>query len=79
MDLVHGGLSEQAVAVVDADSDEEVVGAVHVDGFLKTLVPGRGWRGEDVMPRKRDGYRGQRRPRDVGAAGRVESTGDESS
>lgn len=80
MDLVHGGLSEQAVAVVDADSDEEVVGAVHVDGFLKTLVPGRGWRGEDVMPRKRDGYRGQRRPHEAGAGGgRVESTGDESS
>lgn len=50
-----------ATITMDADSDDEMYGALHVDGFLRTLVPGRGWRGEDVLPRKRDGYRGQKR------------------
>lgn len=34
-------------------SESEVVGAVHVDGFLKAIVPGRGWRGEDLQQRRR--------------------------
>jgi hypothetical protein len=38
---------------MEDDSEEEVVGAVHVDGFLKTINPGQGWRGEDVVKRKR--------------------------
>lgn len=47
MELVHQGQTE------DLDSDDEVAGAVHVDGFLKKIVPSRGWRGEDTMMRKR--------------------------
>jgi hypothetical protein len=47
MELVHQGQTEEL------DSDEEVVGGVHVDGFLKPIVPGRGWRGEDTMQRQR--------------------------
>jgi hypothetical protein len=63
MDLVHGGISEHAV--MDQDSDDEVVGAVHVDGFLKTLKQRRGWRAEDMLPRKREGYHGQRKGKEV--------------
>ncbi|GKU03901.1 hypothetical protein FLAG1_06432 [Fusarium langsethiae] len=47
MELVHQGQTEEL------DSDEEVVGGVHVDGFLKPIVPGRGWRGEDTTKRQR--------------------------
>ncbi|RGP76227.1 hypothetical protein FLONG3_5355 [Fusarium longipes] len=47
MELVHQGQTEEL------DSDEEVMGGVHVDGFLKPIVPGRGWRGEDTMQRQR--------------------------
>ncbi|KAI9171679.1 hypothetical protein HJFPF1_01166 [Paramyrothecium foliicola] len=43
------------------DEDEEFVGAVHVDGFLRPIVPGRGWRGEDTVLRKRKGYYADRR------------------
>ena len=65
MDLVHGGMSEHAV--MDQDSDDEVVGAVHVDGFLKTLKQRRGWRAEDMLPRKRQGYHGQRKGKEAAA------------
>lgn len=51
MRLVHPGHDEDAA--MEDDSEEEVVGAVHVDGFLKTINPGQGWRGEDVVKRKR--------------------------
>ena len=51
MRLVHPGHDENSA--VEYDSEEEVVGAVHVDGFLKTINPGKGWRGEDVVKRKR--------------------------
>ncbi|KAH6900360.1 hypothetical protein B0T10DRAFT_600649 [Thelonectria olida] len=51
--LVHQGQAEEM------DSDDEVVGAVHVDGFLRPIVPGRGWRGEDAITRKRKRYYGQ--------------------
>lgn len=47
MELVHQGQAE------DVDSEDEVVGGVHVDGFLRKIVPGRGWRGEDVSLRRR--------------------------
>ncbi|QPG96149.1 hypothetical protein C2857_003339 [Epichloe festucae Fl1] len=50
--LVHPGCAEGEQDEQD-ESDDEVVGAVHVDGFLKTIHPGRGWRGEDVVARKR--------------------------
>ncbi|KAG5918732.1 hypothetical protein E4U42_006759, partial [Claviceps africana] len=51
----------------DADEDEsenEVVGAVHTDGFLKMIHPGRGWRAEDVLARKRKRFYGRRERRD---------------
>ncbi|KAI5467398.1 hypothetical protein BGZ63DRAFT_498979 [Mariannaea sp. PMI_226] len=54
IELVHQGQTEEM------DSDDEVVGAVHVDGFLRPIVPGRGWRGEDTITRKRKRYYGQR-------------------
>ncbi|KAH7155551.1 hypothetical protein B0J13DRAFT_469600 [Dactylonectria estremocensis] len=53
LELVHQGQTEEM------DSDEEVVGAVHVDGFLRPIVPARGWRGEDTTLRKRKRYYGQ--------------------
>ncbi|KAJ4271465.1 hypothetical protein NW762_000168 [Fusarium torreyae] len=54
LELVHQGQTEEM------DSDEEVAGGVHVDGFLKPIVPGRGWRGEDAMQRKRKRFYGER-------------------
>ncbi|KID75366.1 uncharacterized protein G6M90_00g059820 [Metarhizium brunneum] len=51
MTLVHPGHTSE-----ENDSDDEVVGGVHVDGFLKTFYPQRGWRGEDVLARKRKRY-----------------------
>ncbi|KHN96701.1 RNA polymerase I specific transcription initiation factor, RRN9 [Metarhizium album ARSEF 1941] len=54
MNLVHPGHASG-----DDDSDDEVVGAVHTDGFLKTIHPSRGWRGEDVLVRKRKRYYGR--------------------
>lgn len=59
--LVHPGRAADA----DADSDDEVLGAVHVDGFLRPIAVARGWRGETV--RRRDlPRRGDRRGRDDG-------------
>lgn len=52
MRLVHPGHDEDAVAV--EDSEDETLGAVHVDGFLRTINPGRGWRGADSRKRRRD-------------------------
>ena len=40
MRLVHGG---RKVEDWEVDSDEEVVGGVRVDGFLKEIVPETGW------------------------------------
>ncbi|KAF5027586.1 hypothetical protein F66182_328 [Fusarium sp. NRRL 66182] len=54
LELVHQGQMEEM------DSDEEVLGGVHVDGFLRPIVPGRGWRGEDTMQRKRKRFYGER-------------------
>ncbi|KAG6029363.1 hypothetical protein E4U41_000377, partial [Claviceps citrina] len=42
------------------DSDDEVVGAVHVDGFLRMIHPGKGWRAEDLFERKRKRFYGRR-------------------
>ncbi|CAG7561430.1 unnamed protein product [Fusarium equiseti] len=47
LELVHQGQAEEL------DSDDEVLGGVHVDGFLKPIVPGKGWRGEDTVQRTR--------------------------
>ncbi|KAK7416645.1 hypothetical protein QQX98_005116 [Neonectria punicea] len=54
LELIHQGQTEEM------DSDDEVAGAVHVDGFLRPIVPGRGWRGEDTMIRKRKRYYGRK-------------------
>ncbi|KAJ4327452.1 hypothetical protein N0V84_002105 [Fusarium piperis] len=54
IELVHQGQTEEV------DSDEEVTGGVHVDGFLRPIVPGRGWRGEDTTQRKRKRFYGDR-------------------
>ncbi|KPM36768.1 hypothetical protein AK830_g9792 [Neonectria ditissima] len=54
LELIHQGQTEEM------DSDDEVAGAVHVDGFLRPIVPGRGWRGEDATMRKRKRYYGRK-------------------
>lgn len=41
MQLVHPGVGEDAE---DADSEDELVGAIHVDNFLKPIFPTKGWR-----------------------------------
>lgn len=51
-DATAAGAGAAAVAM-EEDSEDETVGAVHVDGFLRTVKPGKGWRGEDIMRRKR--------------------------
>ncbi|KAM3473243.1 hypothetical protein MY8738_008490 [Beauveria namnaoensis] len=59
MRLMHPERDQDAVggggAAEDEDSDDETMGAVHVDRFLRTINPGKGWRGEDVLSRKRRG------------------------
>ncbi|EHK25180.1 uncharacterized protein TRIVIDRAFT_114634, partial [Trichoderma virens Gv29-8] len=41
MQLVHPGRGDEDE---EWDSEDEVLGAVHVDGFLKPINPARGWR-----------------------------------
>lgn len=41
MQLVHPGRGDDGE---EWDSEDEVLGAVHVDGFLKPINPARGWR-----------------------------------
>ncbi|XWW95384.1 hypothetical protein V2A60_003342 [Cordyceps javanica] len=60
MRLVHPGHDENAFAA--EDSEDETLGAVHVDGFLRTINPGKGWRGEDSLSRKRRGHPGSATP-----------------
>ncbi|KAL0935415.1 RNA polymerase I specific transcription initiation factor [Colletotrichum truncatum] len=55
---VHPG---QEVDVGDVESENEMFGAVHVDGFLKPIRARKGWRAEDTGQRKRKRhYRGRR-------------------
>jgi hypothetical protein len=68
LELIHQGQTEEL------DSDEEVVGGVHVDGFLKPIVPRRGWRGEDTIQRKRKRFYG-----DKSGTSREASYGEEDS
>ena len=60
MNLVHGGLVADDGSASEVDSEDEVVGAVHVDGFLRAVMPSRGWRGEGMATRKRRRFRGER-------------------
>lgn len=58
MDIVHKGMvlddpASSAQSGSEVDSEDEMLGAVHVDGFLKPVVPSKGWRGEDMETRKR--------------------------
>lgn len=64
LELVHGGDEGGGVEV---DSEDEVEGGVHVDGFLRAIRPRRGWRGEGVKTeeRRRGRERGERRGRRV--------------
>lgn len=50
---------------MDIDSEDEMMGAVHVDGFLRPIKARRGWRGEanrasTASPEKRRGRPGKR-------------------
>ncbi|XP_044719913.1 RNA polymerase I specific transcription initiation factor domain-containing protein [Hirsutella rhossiliensis] len=78
MHLVHPGraaLADAAPADADADSDDEVRGAVHVDGFLRPIAVARGWRGGDVRRRRAPpGGLGKRAAR---GRSRVDPDGDE--
>lgn len=67
MKLVHKGMildesASSAQSGSEVDSEDEMLGAVHVDGFLKPVVPSKGWRGEDMETRKRKhGWQKRRR------------------
>jgi hypothetical protein len=37
---------------VEVDSEDEMHGAVHIDGYLKPIKVRRGWRGGDVLKEK---------------------------
>ncbi|KAI0837656.1 RNA polymerase I-specific transcription initiation factor-domain-containing protein [Hypoxylon sp. FL0890] len=60
----------------EVDSEDEMYGAVHVDGFLKTIKMRRGWRAEDSAeePRKRRSGYGHGRGRSRGRAGEAVGT-----
>lgn len=57
VELVHHDYEGQTD---DVDSADEVVGAVHTDGFLKPIMTRRGWRGVDRTTRKRKRFYGSR-------------------
>lgn len=50
MRLVHPDVGDDWV---EEDSDDQMYGAVHVDGFLQRIKMQKGWRGQDQMKRKR--------------------------
>ncbi|KAH9892110.1 RNA polymerase I-specific transcription initiation factor-domain-containing protein [Xylariomycetidae sp. FL2044] len=68
--LVHG--AEGLPMDMDVDSEDEMFGAVHVDGFLKPIKIRPGWRAGDVSeePRKRRRGRGRDRGRGGGRRSR---------
>ncbi|KND91200.1 hypothetical protein TOPH_03962 [Tolypocladium ophioglossoides CBS 100239] len=70
MKLVHPGHAGE-----EHDSEDEAVGAVHVDGFLRTIQVARGWRGEDAVERRRKRSWGGR-PIHSGSRSRAQSDGD---
>lgn len=65
MARVHPG---QAVNVEEVESEDEMYGAVHVDGFLKPIRPRKGWRAEDTGTRKRKRHYRGRRTNESGAS-----------
>jgi hypothetical protein len=58
--------TEDEVARLLKESDEEMEGAVHVDWFLKHVRRRVGWRGSDGVPRKRKRTSGKPRSRPQG-------------
>ncbi|KAI1137256.1 RNA polymerase I-specific transcription initiation factor-domain-containing protein [Hypoxylon sp. FL0543] len=77
--------AEVVLPMDEVDSEDEVCGAVHVDGFLRPIKMRRGWRAEDSAeePRRKKGAGGfgNRRGRAGAgaggdAAGRTDSDGD---
>ncbi|TQN74028.1 hypothetical protein CSHISOI_01399 [Colletotrichum shisoi] len=62
---IHPG---QAVEAGDVESEDEMDGAVHVDGFLKPIRARKGWRAEDTGTRKRKRYYRGRRVEGSGAS-----------
>ncbi|CAH0056565.1 unnamed protein product [Clonostachys solani] len=71
MEIVHGKQARATAPVSDVDSDDEVVGAIHVDGFLKPIAQGRGWRGGDVQKRQRKKFLGEKRVKESNPRGNV--------
>jgi hypothetical protein len=71
MKLVHDLDGDEALPDTDVDSEDEMVGAVHNDGFLRPIKIRRGWRAEDAgprSPRKGGHHRGRGRKRRRGSA-----------
>ncbi|KAK1731683.1 RNA polymerase I-specific transcription initiation factor-domain-containing protein [Colletotrichum acutatum] len=61
----------------DVGSEDEMMGAVHVDGFLRPIRARKGWRAEDTGKRKRKRhYRGRRRDGSDGGSGVEEAVLD---
>ncbi|KAF7537641.1 hypothetical protein G7054_g3555 [Neopestalotiopsis clavispora] len=65
MKLVHGMDKDEALTDIDVDSEDEVHGAVHVDGFLKPIRIRPAWKSEDRAAARKaaGGRRGGRRDR----------------
>ena len=72
MRLVHGVIKQEAGlddepggAEGDDEADDGLEGAVHVDGFLQPIWAQKGWRSEDIGPRRerRSQSRGRSRSR----------------
>ncbi|KAI0126610.1 hypothetical protein BJ170DRAFT_629334 [Xylariales sp. AK1849] len=62
----------------DVDSDDELIGAVHVDGFLKPIKIRKGWRGDDSRAgSSKRRYGGRYRSLKSGSAERAEDERDE--
>ncbi|KAL2873133.1 hypothetical protein SGCOL_011725 [Colletotrichum sp. CLE4] len=71
-DIVGGGSDR-----FDVESEDEMDGAVHVDGFLKPIRPRKGWRAEDTGKRKRKRhYRGRKMDGSDGGSGVEEAVLD---
>ncbi|KAK1624920.1 RNA polymerase I-specific transcription initiation factor-domain-containing protein [Colletotrichum phormii] len=72
-DIGGGGGSDR----FNVESEEEMDGAVHVDGFLKPIRPRKGWRAEDMGKRKRKRhYRGRKMGGSDGGSGVEEAVLD---
>ncbi|KXH51808.1 RNA polymerase I specific transcription initiation factor [Colletotrichum nymphaeae SA-01] len=68
-DVVGGGGGGGGSDRFDVESEDEMVGAVHVDGFLRPIRARKGWRAEDTGKRKRKRhYRGRKRDESDGGS-----------